>query len=220
MPGEPRLVLDPSVRGFPGLDAVLARVDGISVSATNPALERFKEEILARVRATHDLATLKDMPELRAYRDFFWRVGIDSTKVRPAAEALLRRILQGKALPSINTLVDAYNIASVATRIALAAFDTGKLQGDVVMRMAHAGEPFLGIGMDRPLRLTGREVVNADAKALIAVYGYRDAAQTKLTHDTTSVVLMACGVPGIPRWTVEEAARTAAEIVSRFCGRG
>ena len=216
MASEPRLLLEPSVRAFEGLDAVLVRADGLSVAAAHPALERFKEETVARIRVEYDLGTLKDVPELRAYRDFFWRVGIDPTKIRPAAEALIRRILQGKPLPTINTLVDAYNLASVATRIALAAFDAAKLRGDVAMRLAHAGEPFLGVGMDEPISLTGREVVNEDGIGLIAVYPYRDAARTAVMLDTTSVVFMACGVPGIPRRTIEEAARVTAEIVSRF----
>src|SRR3990172_6434844 len=154
---QPRLILDPSVQEFEGLDAIPFLIDDVHVAPERADLEAHKAEVVERVRTAYTLETLKDVPELRAYRDFFWRVGIDPTKTRPAAEALIRRILGGKPLPKINTLVDAYNLASVETRIALAAFAAAQLQGDLVMRMARPGEPFAGIGMDKPAVLTGRE---------------------------------------------------------------
>src|SRR5207245_9542815 len=93
---------------------------------------------------------VNDAPRPRAYRDFFCRVGVDPTKVRPAAEALLRRVIQGKPFPRINALVDGYNLASAETRIALAAFDIANLRGDLRMRRSRPGETFLGIGMRHP----------------------------------------------------------------------
>ena len=97
---------------FPGLEALLIDVTGLRVAPTDDAMAAFIEERVAAYRRTHALETLKDEPRLRAYRDFFWRVGVDPTKVRPAAEALLRRVIQGKPFPRVNTLVDAYNRAS------------------------------------------------------------------------------------------------------------
>ena len=164
-----------------------------------------------------DLATLKDEPALRAYRDFYWRVGIDPTKIRPASEALLRRVLQGKEFPRINALVDAYNLASMRTRIAIAAFDTGHLHGDLTMRLARAGESFRGIGMTAPVVLRGVEVVVEDAEKLVAVYPYRDADATKVTTGTRETTFMTCGVPGIEWRSLVEAAETTREYVERFC---
>jgi DNA/RNA-binding domain of Phe-tRNA-synthetase-like protein len=99
-------------------------------------LEGFKEQLFRQVKEKYSLESLKDVPIFRAYRDFFWKAGIDPTKVRPAAEALIRRILGGKAVPSINNVVDSYNLASIKTEVALAAFDEDKLKGDLIMRYA------------------------------------------------------------------------------------
>ncbi|MBI4416311.1 MAG: hypothetical protein HY557_04950 [Euryarchaeota archaeon] len=176
------------------------------------------EDRASHYRQTYALETVKDEPRLRAYRDFFWRVGIDPTKVRPAAEALLRRVLQGKPLPRINALVDAYNLASIETRIALAAFDLAKLRGDLRMRRARAGEPFLGIGMEAPTLLMGREVVVEDDERLVAIYPYRDADASKVTPGTRDVLFLVCGVPGIPPDALDEAVRVTADLVTRFCG--
>lgn len=202
---------------FPGLEAVVFEVTGLRVDALNGALASFIEKRTGEYRRTYALETLKDEPRLRAYRDFFWRVGIDPTKVRPAAEALLRRVIQGKPFPQINALVDSYNLASAETRIALAAFDRAKLRGDLRMRRARPGETFLGIGMESAVTLTGVEVVCEDADRLVAIYPYRDAEASKVTSETRDVRFLVCGVPGIAEPALLEAARIAADFVTRFC---
>jgi len=216
----PRLVPDVTVREFEGLDAIPFLMEGVRVLPERADLEAYKAEVIERVRRTYTLEAVKDVPELRAYRDFFWRVGIDPTKIRPAAEALIRRILGGKPLPKINTLVDAYNLASIETRIALAAFDAANLHGDIVMRTARQGEEFLGIGMDKPVLLTGKEVVDQDEAGLVAIYPYRDSARTAVTTATRATVFLVCGVPGIPRETLMRAQAATRDLVERFCGAG
>ena len=202
---------------FPGLEALLLDVTGLCVAPPDEAMSAFIDERVARYRRTYALRTLKDEPRLRAYRDFFWRVGVDPTKIRPAAEALLRRVIQGKHFPRINTLVDAYNLASAETRVALAAFDKTKLRGDLRMRRSRQGETFLGIGMEAPVALTGVEIVCEDADRLVAIYPYRDADAGKVTSETHDVRFLVCGVPGVSREALREAAAVTGGIVTRFC---
>jgi DNA/RNA-binding domain of Phe-tRNA-synthetase-like protein len=164
------------------------------------------------------LESLKDQPTVRAYRDFFWRVGVDPTKHRPAAEALIRSVLRGRVLPRINTLVDAYNLASMKTEVALAAFDADKIEGDLLMRFADEGDEFVGIGMKGPMRLQGGEIVVSDAEKLVAVYPYRDAESSKITATTRNALLMICGVPGVGDDILQNAAQAAREYIIMFCG--
>lgn len=214
-----RLTVDHAIRSeYQGLAAILFAIKGVRVEKSLDDLEHFKSEALQRFRFTLSLETLKDVPALRAYRDFFWRVGIDPTKTRPASEALLRRVLQGKDIPRVNTLVDAYNIASMETHVPLAVFDAAKVQGDMVMRMAVAGEKFHGIGMTAEETLTGKEVVVQDDRMLIAIYPYRDADFSKVMTETTDVSIMVCGVPGIELSRLDEARKLSANYITRFCG--
>ncbi|HUW43054.1 MAG TPA: hypothetical protein VMW02_02320, partial [Thermoplasmata archaeon] len=55
-------------------------------------------ETSERVSKSITLEAVKDRPDFRAYRDFFWRLGVDPTKTRPASEALIRRILKGSSI--------------------------------------------------------------------------------------------------------------------------
>lgn len=205
-------------RDFPELRALLWRIKDVRVARRSPKLEDFKKTVIARVKSRYTLAGLKDEETFRRYRDFFWRLNIDPTKIRPASEALIRRVLQGKSLPRINTLVDAYNLASMESGIALAAFDGDIVEGDLLMRYAAEGESFLGIGMKYERILGGGELVIEDEDKIVAVYPYRDADNTKITLKTRNVLLVSCGVPGIREDDLYAAGKLGADYITRFCG--
>ena len=103
------------------------------------------------------------------------------------------------------------------TRIAIAAFDAAHTHGNIRMRLARAGESFLGIGMDAPVVLKGVEVLCEDDEGLIAIYPHRDSHRTRVTAGTTDTVFMTCGVPGIAGNVLVEAAGTTQDFVERFC---
>jgi len=202
---------------FTGLQALIVHMKGVKVVKRDSDLEDFKERIIKEIREKYDIKSLKDVSIFRAYRDFFWKVGIDPTKIRPAAEALIRRIIGGKPIPNINNVVDAYNLASIKSGIAIAAFDEDKLQGELVMRFARKGEGFFGIGMIELRELQGGETIVSDKVNLVAIYPYRDADATKVTEATENILLMVCGVPGIGREELINAAEIATEYVMKFC---
>jgi len=202
---------------FPELTALTLDIDGVNIRKRATELENFKLEVMRHIRNEYTLDSVKDLPTFRAYRTFFWSIGIDPTKTRPAAEALTRRILAGKTLPCINTLVDTYNLASIKTRIAIATFDADKLDGKLLMRFAKEGEQILGIGMEKPLILKGREIIISDQEKLIAVYPHRDADNTKVTKKTENVSIVVCGVPGITEEVLESASDLTLEYITRFC---
>ncbi|MCJ7631489.1 hypothetical protein MUP77_03690 [Candidatus Bathyarchaeota archaeon] len=210
-------IFDDDLRKFPDLMVLMREARGIKVSEIDSRLEEFKEDVYTEIRRGFTLEGLKDEPIFRAYRDFFWRMGVDPTKVRPAAEALIRRILGGRSMPRINTVVDAYNLASMTTHIALAAFDTSRLNGDIVIRFADKGEEFLGIGMDKPDILNGGEVGMSDSWRLLAIYPHRDAEYSKITLQTDELIIISCGVPGIQADLLREAAEKAYSFIIMFC---
>jgi len=207
---------------FPGLRVHLIRIVEVNITNSSSAkvqmLESLISEVTRSILQKYNLEKLKDIPIFRTYRDFFWLVGIDPTKTRPAAEALTRRILSGKPFPRINILVDAYNLASVVSGVPIAAFDLDKVKGDLLMRRARVGETFLGIGMKQAEKLKGVEVVVSDEEKLIAVYPYRDSASSKVTENTKNILLMVCGVPKVEENDLEQAKAVTVNYVTRFCG--
>jgi DNA/RNA-binding domain of Phe-tRNA-synthetase-like protein len=216
-----RIEVDQEVsKAYPDLELVVRVVDGLSVVRERKDLEQHKRNLEEAMRTEETADGIKDEPRVRAYRDFFWSLGIDPTKIRPAAEALVRRVVNGRPLPTINTAVDAYNVASVETRVAFGAFDVARLHGDMTMRYAKEGEPFMGIGMGKPKVLDGKELVIDDGEELVAIYPYRDADASKLTEDTEASVVLGCGVPGLWGRELMEATERASELLVRYCRPG
>ncbi len=193
-------------------------VRGVSVEPYRNELEEFKRKVAEEINSDYTIETIKDTPIIRLYRDFYWRAGIDPTKIRPASEALIRRVLKNTPIPQINTLVDSYNLASMKTNMALAAFDAETIAGNLEMKLATPGKKFLGISMQKPLTLIGKEPVIVDEEKTIAVYPYRDSDETKVTLDTRDTIILVCGVPGITQAMIEKTANFTSEYLARFCG--
>jgi DNA/RNA-binding domain of Phe-tRNA-synthetase-like protein len=202
---------------FPGLLVEQFILQGLDVQREREDLEEFKKKVFEEIKKDYTIEALKNAPIIRMYRDFFWRAGIDPTKIRPASEALIRRVLKDRPLPIINTLVDSYNLASIKTNMSLAAFDHKTIKGELDMRFARPGEEFLGIGMKNPIILSGIEPVIGDEKKTIAVYPYRDSDATKVTLKTREALILVCGVPGITEIMIRKGAEVAKDYITRFC---
>lgn len=206
------------LNAFPGICVAEGDIRSLQIAKKSPGLESLKLEIIQEIQSRYSLDQVKDDPVFRAYRDFFWSVGVDPTKTRPASEALVRRILSGGTLPGINTAVDAYNLASVRSGIPIAAFDADTIDGDLTLRFASLGELFLGIGMDKQVMLQKNQVIMTDAEQIIAIYPYRDSDTTKVTQKTRDIRIITCGVPGIGRERLIEAYDLCAGYLKEYVG--
>jgi len=206
------------LKAFPGICVAEGDIRCVHIAQKHPGLEALKPDIIQEILSRYSLEHIKDEPLFRAYRDFFWSVGVDPTKTRPASEALVRRMLSGGKLPGINTAVDAYNLASAVTGIPMAAFDADTLTGNLTMRFAREGELFLGIGMEKPVVLQANQVILTDSEQVIAIYPYRDSDATKVTADTKNIHIVTCGVPGIDRKKVVEAYEVCAGYLKEYTG--
>lgn len=95
----------------------------------------------------HTTETIKRISGIEATRRVYRACGKDPSRYRPASEALIRRMLQGKDLYQIDTLVDLVNLASIAFGYSIGGFDAGKFQGDTLtLGIGREGEPYEGIG--------------------------------------------------------------------------
>lgn len=203
---------------FPELSICVGLINGVVVEKADDRIQRLKGTVYEEVKAKYKIETLKDEPIIRAYRDIYWKLNIDPTKVRPSGEALLRRVLHGNELPTISTVVDAYNLASLKTGMPMSGFDKGKLSPPFYVRFARDGETFIGIGMSRPMSLTSKTLVLADAERVLCVYPYRDSDYAKITEQTKNVVVIGYGAPRVPERQLREAVETALRYIKEVSG--
>jgi len=181
-------------------------------SLKKDALKPLIDQLTAELEKRFTLENLKNDPVVRAYRDFYWRLNIDPTKVRPANEALVRRALK-RSFPSINPVVDAGNIASAETLIPIGMYDVNKIVFPCRARLSNGGELFKPIGGSPEVLLRGVPILSDSAGKVLHIFPHRDSVETMVTEDTTSVLIVAAGVRGVDPKLVERAAARTGEIL-------
>ena len=87
-----------------------------------------------------------ELPEIRAWRAAYARMGLKPTRVRSASEALLRRLRLHGSLPRLHPLVDLCNAASAAAALPVAAFDLARIGGSLLVGPADGAERYLTFG--------------------------------------------------------------------------
>lgn len=138
--------------------------------------------------------SLKELPSIAAARRVYKACGKDPSRYRPASEQLIRRMLQGKELYQIDTLVDLVNVASIAYGYSIGGFDADKFVGDTLtLGIGREGEPYDGIGRGM-LNIAGLPVYR-DAQGGVGT-PTSDNERTKMTLETTHLVVLVNGYDG------------------------
>ena len=158
--------------------------------------------------------SLKQLPGIAATRSVYKACGKDPSRYRPASEQLIRRMLQGKELYQIDTLVDLVNLASIAYGYNIGGFDADKFVGDTLtLGIGREGEPYEGIGRG-PINIAGLPVYR-DAQGGVGT-PTSDHERTKMTLATTHLLVLINGYDG-NRQRVEANARFIQQLLRKYC---
>lgn len=128
---------------------------------------------------------------------------------------MLRRFLKNQNLPKINNVVDAGNIASVKTLVPIGLYDVKNIMGKLILRSAKNGERFTDITGNTET-LQGNEIVLADDSGILHLFPHRDSQRTMVNSNTKKILIVGCGVPSVPRSTVDAAAEGVVSILGEL----
>lgn len=196
--------------GFVGA-AVEARVVNTPFSP-----ELWKEIHALEDKFRNELTTesLKELSGIAATRRVYKACGKDPSRYRPASEQLIRRMLQGKELYQIDTLVDLVNLASIAYGYSIGGFDADKFVGDTLtLGVGKEEEPYEGIGRGM-LNIAGLPVYR-DAIGGVGT-PTSDNERTKMTLQTTHLMVLINGYDGNEE-RVADNARFIQKLVRKYC---
>lgn len=182
-----------------------------------PYCEELWEEIRRlgeKCRQELTTESLKDLPSIAATRRVYKACGKDPSRYRPASEQLIRRMLQGKDLYQIDTLVDLVNVASIAYGYSIGGFDADKFVGDTLtLGVGREGEPYEGIGRGM-LNIAGLPVYR-DTKGGVGT-PTSDNERTKMTLETTHLVVLINGYDGNGERVMDNA-RYIQQLLRQYC---
>src|SRR5450432_2013053 len=147
---------------LPGVKLGIVEAENVRVEAQHPDLTTLLDEVCARKQKEFTVESLAEAESIRAIRALFRGWGMDPSKYRPASEALLRRVVQGKGLYRVSNVVDISNLVSIETGWPLGCYDRSHIHEPVVFRLGTTGASYEGIGK-KTWNLEGRPVL-ADPK--------------------------------------------------------
>ena len=160
------------------------------------------------------IETLKEISGIAATRRIYRICGKDPSRYRPAAEALIRRILQGKTLYQIDTLVDLINLASMKYGYSLGGFDADKFVGNTLeLGIGKEGEPYEGIGRGM-INIQGLPVYRDGIGGVGTPTS--DNERTKITINTNHLLVLINGYDGNEA-LVRQNAEFVQQLIKRFC---
>lgn len=153
----------------------------------------------------------KNIPILDT-RNAYKALGKEPSRYRPSAEALFRRVLNGKGLYHVNNVVDLLNLVSISTGFSIGGWDADQIEGDTIT---------LGIGKkDEPYAAIGRGQMNIeffptfrDAKGAFGT-PTSDSERTMITPKTKQFLMLFYGFGG--KEGLFEASKQAVDLLEKY----
>jgi len=118
----------------------------VEVKPATPGLLKHIDEVCDDIRGLLQIDGVSQVDTIAATRAAYRKLGKDPARYRPSAEALTRRVLQGKSLYRVNNIVDALNSISLASGFSIGGYDLATIEGQIELGVGLEGEPYQAIG--------------------------------------------------------------------------
>lgn len=203
---------------FPDVVGGVIHADGVS---NRPSPAELTAAFAAEQRAARERigdTPLSELPTLAAWRRAFRDFGVDPTKYRSAAEALLRRLTKQGEIPSISTLVDLANLVSIRYALPVAVFDLRAVTGGTLVRLAHGGETWADLGSSQAEHPEPGEVIFCDDDEQVSArrWCWRQSRASAAREDTTEVLVTVEGHHAAAPDDVDRALRDLQSLLGTY----
>ncbi len=158
-------------------------------------------------------------PRIASWRLGFSRLGVNPNKFRPSIDQIVRRILGGKQIAYINSLVAICNYISLRHLVPIGGDDLATVSGDLQLRLATGSESFTPLSsheIEHPLQ--GEIIYCDDSKVLCRRWVWHQGESTKIDVDTRSTALNVDCLPPVDDADCEQFTTELADLVHRYLG--
>jgi phenylalanyl-tRNA synthetase beta chain len=114
-------------------------------------------------------------------------VEMDNIKVGPSP-VWLKEALEGLGMRSINNIVDATNLVLLDDGQPVHAYDLDKIDGGVVVRVAHEAEQITTLSKEEK-KLSTEDLVIADYLGPLAIAGIKGGTSAEITEETKRILI-------------------------------
>ena len=182
------------------------------VSERDEALWTAIEARVAELETLLATTDVQSIPEIAATRRAYKALGKDPSRYRGSAEAMVRRIGQGKGLYQVNSVVDVNNLVSLETFHSIGLYDRRFIGREIEFRAGREGESYAGIGKGDVNVANLPLFADADGP-----FGNpsSDSARSMVRADTTELLMAIIAFSGSAH--LEAALDRAADLLVQHC---
>ncbi|MFS9025346.1 MULTISPECIES: B3/4 domain-containing protein [Streptococcus] len=139
-----------------------------------------------------DLSSVKEEPVVQGYIDLLKEVGRSVKKNPPTILALIKNIQNRGFLPTINSVIDIYNVECLSSFLAIGGHDLDKIQGPIEFTISQREDSFLPI-LSTEKHVSESDPVYRDQQGIMAWLDVRDGERYKMEETTCNVLFIIQG---------------------------
>ena len=121
-------------------------------------------------------------------------------------------------LPTINTVVDSYNVVSLKTAVVSGAHDLDKISGDVHIKIAEGNEKYIPLGTSEVKSPKKGEYIFMDDEIVLCRLDIKQGIHTMINNSTRNVLLYVQGNEHISDAELNFALGQILSNIKKFCG--
>jgi len=161
--------------------------------------------------------SLREQKNIAAYRTIFKELGINPNKYMSSIEAMSKRILSGKNLPSINPVVDLVNYISLNNIVPMGAHDIDQLAGNIHIRFSKDLDEFTPLGTDKKEVLKSGELVYSDDEVIrTRRWIWRQSSRGKIDKTSRNIFFPIDGFVGVNEQSVNNAMNDIEKLLKKY----
>lgn len=163
----------------------------VTVQKSDPFVECFKQKLRNYLEEQGiNTTNFAVHPSISQWRKIYENdFQMNHKMYRSSIEALLRRVVTGKEIWNICNIVDLYNCCSILSLLPMGGYDLKKISGNINIRYAKEGEPFLGLGEREKITAKSNQVVYADDQRIICwLWNHKDSGETCIDQTSSNVL--------------------------------
>ncbi len=182
-------------QAYPGAAVGVLALDQLANPNKHPELEQQKQALEADLRRRYgerDRATLRSLPTLQTYHDYYKRFR-KSYHVQLQLESI---VFKDKAIPRVNSLVESMFMAELKNQLLTAGHDLATVVQPFGIRVADGSERYFRInGQEQSLK--EGDMFIADMEGVMSCVIYGPDRRTRIRPKTTSAVYTVYAPAGI-----------------------
>ena len=184
--------LDQSLANLGIETVVIGIARGVNPQAPLPSTFLAKKKEMEAWALECNLSLVKQSPVVQGYIDLLKEVGRSVKKNPPTLVALIKNIQHRGCLPSINSIIDIYNVECLRSFLAIGGHDLDKIQRPIEFTVSQKEDIFLPI-LSTEKKVSETDPVYRDCQGVLAWLDVRDSEYYKFEDQTRNAIFIIQG---------------------------